>query len=448
VWSRVLTQCFIWRRIDTDAQIAAVRAKIAELLQKKGVVGDNTGRRATVVRGPKTCNVGAPPGHVGGMTHEQLAYELLLDRDFKLDEKACTSNEQLVYTKIREVFETVFWVGLVDDLANEKYDCVLSVLDEIVSSIQRLTVGHVEHAQIAQVINVDDIRGEAAAGRVTHRMCLAILSGIEPVLVSVHKRTNEALLEKTTVEGWVECRDAYAAVVEGVDTGACARALCASLQFFIGQVHCIAVGTANRALRGMIPVIMEHGVDYIKSHFDRKLACGILNAELPKIVALVVCTTTSAVADDDTMLTLLLDGNPEAYERVFWAMYVNVVSDYTTLEDIPETMQLDYLRIRALNAHLRVHISSAVVIATVGQKFLGHPEHDKIMADVIETVLKAQCNPNDARCLVGLTLVAVGTTVAEECVQDLKDVLDANACKTSDVYQSASRLVKRLVLYR
>ena len=114
--------------------------------------------------------------HVGGMTNEQLAHELLLDSDFRLDDKvgvryalcslvaaslaryapifclcrlsltvffsprlqAGMSDDKLVHTKIRETFERAFWESLVDDLSATppSYNRVLSVLNEISNGVQ------------------------------------------------------------------------------------------------------------------------------------------------------------------------------------------------------------------------------------------------------------------------------------------------------------------------
>ena len=50
-----------------------------------------------------------------------------------------------------------------------------------------------------------------------------------------------------------------------------ARAMCEALEFLLDRVHAVRVDTANNKLRAIAPVILEHGVEYERSHFKKKL---------------------------------------------------------------------------------------------------------------------------------------------------------------------------------
>jgi hypothetical protein len=81
--------------------------------------------------------------HAKGMTNEQLAHELLLDRNFRLSEKAGISADKLVHTQLRETFKKDFWDSVAVDLATTppSFVRILSVLTEIKQSIEELTAG-------------------------------------------------------------------------------------------------------------------------------------------------------------------------------------------------------------------------------------------------------------------------------------------------------------------
>lgn len=155
--------------LELRAQMVRLREKLTQLGGEAAVtLHDNERRLRQSVTVVKTGAGGeAPkgaPASVGGMTNAQLAHELLLDRNFVLDEKVgaqlihrffnvqywldslplvpCLqsgmSEDKLVHTEIRATFEKSFWDSLKEDLSGEvpRYGRVLSVLTEITNGIE------------------------------------------------------------------------------------------------------------------------------------------------------------------------------------------------------------------------------------------------------------------------------------------------------------------------
>jgi hypothetical protein len=54
---------------------------------------------------------------------------------------------------------------------------------------------------------------------------------------------------------------------------------CQALDLCLDRIHIVRVEAANRKLRAIAPVIQEHGIDYERSHFDKKLRAGTITMD-------------------------------------------------------------------------------------------------------------------------------------------------------------------------
>jgi hypothetical protein len=162
-----------------------------------------------------------------------------------------------------------------------------------------------------------------------------------------------------------------------------ARAICKALELVLDRVHKIRVDVANAKLRAIAPVIRQHGVDYEKSHFAKKMANGTIT--MARTDRWIRHTVEQLLLQGDRAPVELRGGAipqqladlPARYEGVAHAALVDLVADYPNWggekrgkareDELPETMMLDLLRVKALNVHFHTDVVSAIILTQVDQ---------------------------------------------------------------------------------
>lgn len=453
-------------RPELQAQQKRLREKLAQIAGDKAVQAhdEETKRRlahpATVSRDADVPQPPpAPAGHVGGMTNEQLAHELLLDKDFRLDEKAGMSDDKLVHTKIRETFERAFWESLVEDLASSPptYARVLSVLTEIRTGIEGLSQGQPEERRIGEVIDVDAITTQLRQQAFDYLGVEALVDEVVKVLLSMHDRMRSPERNKETADKWAEVRASMQGAASQ-DQTARARAACAALELVLDRVHAIRVDTANDKLRAIAPVIREHGVEYEKSHFVKKLDRGAITLDGTK--RWIAHTLAELVDNKDERVKVqdLALGRPEDFEAVLYAAYVNLVADYPHWggvhrgqgdeEAVPETMALDLLRIKALNAHFHTEVLSSVLLVTTEEFFRKHittPNvRDEAFRGVQDALVASLPKPNKSAPAITLVMEITDKALRPTQRSNLQKALEKNVKRSSAVYGATTKIFKRV----
>jgi hypothetical protein len=147
-------------------------------------------RTPSVLRPHPHTDPATLPAHVGGLSNEQLAHELLLNREFRLNETANIPDEQLVHTRIKEPFERVFWTSLAEDLSAVPpcYARTLSVLEEIKKGVQSLSTGHPESQRIADILDLELIAQQIEKETLDCKNCEDIAGAVVEVILVIHDR--------------------------------------------------------------------------------------------------------------------------------------------------------------------------------------------------------------------------------------------------------------------
>lgn len=453
-------------RVELIAQQQRLREKLAQIAGHKEVAAHDAERRAaagstavaTVFKVAGSSDAAPPPGHVGGMTNEQLAHELLLDKDFRLDEKSGMSEDKLVHTKIRETFERAFWESLVEDLSADppSYSRVLSVMTEIKTGIESLAAGYTEARQIGEIVDVELITQQLSKDSLDYKGCENLVDAIVGVLVSMHDRMKSTKRREETVNKWADVREKMVNAPEN-DNSAKASAICAALELVLDRVHAVRVDTANHKLKAITPVIREHGVDYEKSQFNKKLEKKIIGLERTR--AWISHTVSELTRGQDTRVDAsdLIQGKPGDFEAVFYIAIVDLIADYpnwggTTREraqkdEIPETMLLDLLRVQALNKHFHANVVSSIILVTVEQKVRELIRDAEVRTKLIEAaqeiVLKNPPKPTAPRHTIKLVMEELNSKMVADQLATLQSILEKNVKKNSAVYVPMTKILKR-----
>lgn len=162
-------------------------------------------------------------------------------------------------------------------------------------------------------------------------------------------------------------------------------------------MHKIRVDTANAKLRAIAPVIRQHGVEYEKSHFARKIASGTVT--MVRTNKWIRHAVEQLLQHKDPVVDIrpLKDAThkdladlPAKYGGVLHAALVDLVADYPSWGgekrpkdregELPETMMLDLLRVQALNVHFHTDVVSAIILTQVDQVIAPPPPHHPRLA--------------------------------------------------------------------
>ena len=243
------------------------------------------------------------------------------------------------------------------------------------------------------ILDIEHIESQIANGALGLSSCLPLVDSIIGVIVSIHDRMRCHERKRRTEEKWLLLKQQPVSHHD----------LCNMLEFVMDRVYDLRVDCANARLRAIAPVVRDHGVAYERRQFHKKLVT--LDRTEEWIRALVSkLTTTNRTGDliQTGMVDLVVQGP----------------------EEIPETLRLDLLRVKALNAHFHTDVMRAIVVATVLQ-------HAKVsnQDELIRTVKEHLPNPS-------LTISKVLDLVAQEEAeaQTLKSLLEKHLRREDPVY--------------
>ena len=213
---------------------------------------------------------------------------------------------------------------------------------------------------------------------------------------------------------------------------------------------------ANNKLRAIAPVIRDHGIEYERSHFKKKLEAGKIT--LARTEAWIKDTVSRVVAGSDPRVSLqgLVSGTHADYEAVLHIAMTDLVTtgpvsflregssvisrEGSSMEEtVPETMLLDVVRIKALNARFLTDVVSAVIIITVDQWVKQHVRDVGARLQLVKSVSDAVVNVpprthiNSKHAINAAMDVLVGR-VSEQDLENVKVLVEKHVDPTHLVY--------------
>jgi hypothetical protein len=299
------------------------------------------------------------------LTNEQLAHELLFDRNFKIKEGGGSSAESPVFQKMRASFHAAFWASLVSDLRLSApcYFRVVRVLKEIRDGISELALGTEMAVCIAKVIDVDAITEATNVASKNLSLlpwdgCVQLLSGI----IDLVKRMQAPRRDTETRLKWGPL---FTSLEGAAETPALQpQAFCNALEFVLDRLNTIRVDGANVRLRKTSTLLEVCGREYMQSHFEKKIREGTVASELPHTRALLTKTIEEEVRKGRVEVDALRSGNAAAFTHVQRASVLALVTcseGPLTRETCPEVSALFFLRflrfvLLALQASQQSHL--------------------------------------------------------------------------------------------
>ena len=410
-------------KIGGEKALTTLNAKIATYPKSVTLthVKDETGEEGGVV---STSGYSTLPKR---MTNEQLAQELLLDPNFKLDEHGGCGGENPVHTKIRNSFHKAFWKSLADDLRLDPplYVRVEGVFHEIQDGIADMQTGAGSFkgiARIQDVLELADIQQQMKHNAFSWSDFIKVVNSVEALLneikaavttrkkpeasnndckVTEFKRkfesdpTDTARPSKLPVQEaepikWHTVQDAM--TMASSDISKKPAALCDALCFILDETKRVRIDMANSRLQWVLPVIYRHGFTYQRDHFHKKITAGLLLTNVQKRLRSAICYWCNVRKSIKfTDLTSNDANNAKHFKTIVDTMVTGLVIGKTPITDktFPETLLLDLDRLRKMHDSLNNYSSIAMIIVMVGQELSNIKDlnRDKIIDDIITRLI-------------------------------------------------------------
>lgn len=166
---------------------------------------------------------------------------------------------------------------------------------------------------------------------------------------------------------------------------------------------------------------------------------------------------TSPTQDPRVHMANLIQGKPDDFEVVLYIAIVNLVAEYPNWggaireEKVPETMLLDLLRIKALNAHFHTDVVSSIILVTVEQKcrelVCDVNLRNRAMKAVQEIVLKNSPNPTsptNMSQLMTLIMNELKNSIQPDKLVAVQRIMEKNVQKSSPLYLPMTKIFKRV----
>ena len=195
------------------------------------------------------------------------------------------------------------------------------------------------------------------------------------VISGIHECMKEQDCKKAAQEKWAAARDKMLDKTPNEDFDKNrARAFCEALELCTEQIHLVRVNTANLKLRAMASVIRDHGVEYERMHFDKKLNAG--NITLERTEGWIAHVLKGIAESKDERVSLENAKSPSLscreYDAIFRIAVVDLAAGYSAKYEavFPETMLNDLKRFQDLCKSFHLHVEAATVLITVDQVFI------------------------------------------------------------------------------
>lgn len=396
-----------------------------------------------------------------GMTNEQLAYELLLDANFKLydGEDDEVPEENLVHTKLCRVFEGTFWNSIVQDLTSTppSIGSVLGVLSEIRKGIVDLSKGDRSAEQIEEIVDVDHIRTQLLNESLDLPGCKKLVGDIIQVVVSMHEKMGATKRKEKTLSVWSKCK-VEMEEAEGKELTHKAVSICEALKMVLNRIHKMRADAANNKLRSMAPVIRQHGIGYMQSQFQKRITAGM---QLNMTEAWIRHAFDRLMEQEDFAVNIgtiqISGGNvSDAFGTVMMHATVNLVTEYphwggverplSMQDQLPETFDLNLLRVKALKNHFDADVVSVIILIQADHEIRIRvrdvASKRQLMQQVSEIVKKNPPLPTNVEKVISLVADELQPCIGDEAMHRVKKVIEKHIDAKHGVYKAIAKMIR------
>ena len=202
--------------------------------------------------------------------------------------------------------------------------------------------------------------------------------------------------------------------------------LLSALKFLMESTYSIQLHVANMKFRQIRPILLRNGVQYERTSFKQKLEAGAIALE-----------KTESWIKHAVQCNLPQQEVPASFQNCYVRGLVDLVAAYPNWGGrnigVPETLELDHLRIRALNAHFHTDVMCTVMIVTLYQKLLQH--HKDLLRKLADMIIRHPPFPTrSAACIEMVVQAIVGNKVPQQEADVIGFLLEEHLERSHHMY--------------
>lgn len=324
---------------------------------------------------------------VRNLSNEQLAHELMLNENFKMDIDAASPKQTQHEQKIQELCQESYWNAMQQELAMKPpvYNEAIIMLEIIKESLQEITENTPHRDKITAVINKQNLREQTKNNTFTWKQVADMAAAIYEIITKI--QTKQRQQENT--EMWQKIQNQLQQAEENPEKRP--EAFCNMLKAFLHATNILRVDVANERLKMILPIVKLHGIEYERAHFERKLANGTITLE--NMTNAVENTIDAEIAAENVTIQQLAQGREEQYRDIHTAMVLSLVTadEEITIKNVPETLQLDLKRLQRTQEDFKIATVLIPVLMQI-QIAIAQKKDQKIeiLKEAIETYVQKQ----------------------------------------------------------
>lgn len=281
--------------------------------------------------------------------NEYHAHEILLNPLFKITEDYFDWK----VNKKKTIQWNLYWEKMTKDLQQQppSYFLVLEIIEKISLGIGNFVDENMEQ-EVKKVINMNMIKKQIDTGILDWNGFIGLFEGIFNVI----QKVQSPMCDLETKRLWDEKRTA----MENASSGEQSNILCSALEMLYGFYIPILTDAVNSRLQSRKPTILENGIEYEQQKIQEKLKNGIITLQRTRAW---LKESLSKLADDSAFM--IENGDVAAYVKAYGTCLVDLIDRKTFF--VPETLELDILRLRIMRKQYEVLVAYSIVLVTVKQ---------------------------------------------------------------------------------
>lgn len=229
--------------VEQQAVLKGKLEQVAGLEQVRAHEAEERNRTCTVASGGSTSLQARGSATGGtGMSNEQLAHEVMLDKGFRIHGDSYVTEDKLVYAKVKETFARASWECVADELRMDPvvYSGVILVVKEIRESTMKLFptgCRRQPEPKMEDLIDLDMVTKKLVEGSFGVAEWADLSKNMVEGVLSIHRLMKNSQRIQETNEKWAVIR----IKMENVSAADHPKLLCDVLEMILDRVHAVRI---------------------------------------------------------------------------------------------------------------------------------------------------------------------------------------------------------------
>ncbi|RCH99763.1 hypothetical protein CU098_001631 [Rhizopus stolonifer] len=356
-----------------------------------------------------------------GLTNEQLAHELILDPEFKLEKHEPTDELE---KRVRTIAEKAFFDKLEQDIEHhQSYEALLSLIQDVKMRLLSLVRPHTSmHRQINEAIDLNLIEQQIKQRSFDMQ---AMIDYVLQTMSNMCAPVRDSEIQDTKSMSIIDQMKSILAILDNMN-----------------------LDLANFRLRSLRPHLMSMAVEYEREKFATMINQGTI--QLVRTKAWLTESTErlcQAVAQRNPENVLPEKNNKPSHDAVFEDAFVSLLTKaqpvIRTLQDLPETLALDLQRMAKYQNEVQAITMVAALLMLARNFGSAQPQQLSELAIKLFTMLEDSTTSIDHLS----TEIERSVNVRPERRVMVRTMVDKTVSHSDTVYSLLSRRVASVIKY-